>query len=673
MNSLKVSRKVVKYEKTKVYIYTRVSTSMQIDGYSLDAQKERLTKYAEGNDMVIAGEYSDEGKSGKNIAGRVDFQRMLNDIACKKDGVEYVLVFKLSRFGRNAADTLTSLQFMQDYGVNLISVEDGIDSSKEAGKLMVHVLSAVAEIERENILVQTMEGRKQKAREGKWNGGFAPYGYKLVDGELIIEEDEAEAIRIIFDKFVHTNLGYNGVVNYLNNNGIKKKARQNGYLTQFTTSTVKAILDNPVYYGKIAYGRRKTTKIEGTRNEYHVVAQKEFDLYDGRHKAIVDEQLWKDAQAKRRATASKLEKKHDLDHEHVLSGLVKCPVCGAGLYGNVKRAKRKDGTYYKTYFSYACKHRLNKDGHKCDYHRQWSEEKVDNAVSEIIRKLVNNPRFSEVMKTKINTSVDTSEAEKELANAKKVLKQLIGTKDKIILQIDTLDILDKNYDRKYDDLQKRLDTIYDKIGDAEDLVSETEDKLSNIQKDKITGDNIYNYLLMFDSVYDVLSDMEKKQFYNALLTDIQIYEEEQDKQIIKSIGFKFPVFYDGEFTKRIIRDKEKTVESIVLLSHKSPDSHIDVKVEFGEGEEKVPLDKIAERAKQYQPAPRVTYKMIQEYIEEKYGFKVHTAYIAEVKRNLGFPMYDAPNMVEELKQPRRHPTAEKVEAIKDALKHFGVI
>ena len=112
------------------------------------------------------------------------------------------------------------------------------------------------------------------------------------------------------------------------------------------------------------------------------------------------------------------------------------------------------------------------------------------------------------------------------------------------------------------------------------------------------------------------------------------------------------------------------VESIVLLSHKSPDSHIDVKVEFGEGEEKVPLDKIAERAKQYQPAPRVTYKMIQEYIEEKYGFKVHTAYIAEVKRNLGLPMYDAPNMVEELKQPRRHPTAEKVEAIKDALKPF---
>lgn len=100
----------------------------------------------------------------------------------------------------------------------------------------------------------------------------------------------------------------------------------------------------------------------------------------------------------------------------------------------------------------------------------------------------------------------------------------------------------------------------------EDLVSETEDKLSNIQKDKITGDNIYNYLLMFDSVYDVLSDMEKKQFYNALFTDIQIYEDEPDKgQIIKLIGFKFSVFYDGEFTKRIVRDKEKTVENVILL------------------------------------------------------------------------------------------------------------
>ena len=115
------------------------------------------------------------------------------------------------------------------------------------------------------------------------------------------------------------------------------------------------------------------------------------------------------------------------------------------------------------------------------------------------------------------------------------------------------------------------------------------------------------------------------------------------------------------------------VETVVLLSHKKPDGHINVKVEFGEGEGKVPLDNIAKRAEEYKPKERVTYKMIKEYIEAKYSFKVHTAYIAEVKRDLGLPMYDAPNAVEELKQPRKHPTAEKVEAIKDALRYFEIM
>ena len=98
----------------RCYIYTRVSTSMQVDGYSLDAQKDKLKKYAEFQDMVVAGEYSDEGKSGKNIEGRPQFLQMLKDIESGKDKVEFVLVFKLSRFGRNAADVLSSLQRMQD-------------------------------------------------------------------------------------------------------------------------------------------------------------------------------------------------------------------------------------------------------------------------------------------------------------------------------------------------------------------------------------------------------------------------------------------------------------------------------------------------------------------------------------------------------------------------------
>ncbi len=109
-------------DRVKVYIYTRVSTTIQIEGYSLDAQKARMKAFAEYNDYEIVGEYEDAGKSGKSIEGRAEFNRMLGDIKSGKDDVSFVLVFKLSRFGRNAADVLSTLQVMQDFGVNLGTV-----------------------------------------------------------------------------------------------------------------------------------------------------------------------------------------------------------------------------------------------------------------------------------------------------------------------------------------------------------------------------------------------------------------------------------------------------------------------------------------------------------------------------------------------------------------------
>jgi len=211
---------------------------------------------------------------------------MMEKIESDEDDVDFVLVFKLSRFGRNAADVLNSLQTMQDYGVNLICVEDGIDSSKDAGKLMISVLSAVAEIERENIRTQTMAGREQKAKEGKWNGGFAPYGYKLENGQLLIADDEVKIVRIIYDRYIHTNSGINGVASYLNDNGYTKKLRQNNTIPGFSSGFVKSVLDDPVYMGKIAYGRRRIEKKIGTRNEMHIVEQDEYLIYDGHHEAM---------------------------------------------------------------------------------------------------------------------------------------------------------------------------------------------------------------------------------------------------------------------------------------------------------------------------------------------------------------------------------------------------
>lgn len=556
----------MKKEKTKVYTYKRVSTTMQIDGYSLDAQRARMKAYADFNDYEIVGEYEDAGKSGKSIEGRLQFNQMMEDVKAGKDNVLYVLVFKLSRFGRNAADVLSTLQIMQDFGVNLICVEDGIDSSKDAGKLMISVLSAVAEIERENIRIQTMEGRIQKAREGKWNGGFAPYGYKLVDGKLEVNEEEAVAIRTIYDQYVNTDIGSNGISKYLENHGISKIQRQNGKNPLFDAHLVRLILKNPVYCGKIAYGRRKTEKVHGTRNEYRLVEQDDFLLVDGLHEAIIPEEVWNAAQAKLIAQAKKYEhvNKGKDERTHLLSGIVRCPVCGAGMYGNKSIKYKKDGTKYKDFFYYGCKHRGMQRGHKCDYKKQIREELLDDAVAEVIVKLVSNPHFAAMMQEKINMKVDTTAIDQEIANYEKQLRQDYSIKSKLMEEIDNLNPDDRHYIRRKADLDDRLYRMYDKIEELEEQLIAARAKKTSIEADKITGDNIYKVLIYFDKLYFAMNDVERRQLIEALIAEIQIYEERKPNgQWLKSIRFKLPII---EKDLSIGLDNNKHVECVVEMS-----------------------------------------------------------------------------------------------------------
>ncbi len=555
-------------EKIKVYTYKRVSTAMQIDGYSLDAQRARMKAYADFNDYEIVGEYEDAGKSGKSIEGRMQFRQMMEDVKSGKDNISYVLVFKLSRFGRNAADVLSTLQVMQDFGVNLICVEDGIDSSKDAGKLMISVLSAVAEIERENIRVQTMEGRIQKAREGKWNGGFAPYGYQLVNGKLEINEEEAVVIRTIYDQYVNTDIGSNGISKYLENHGIRKIQRQNGKNPLFDAHLVRLILKNPVYYGKIAYGRRKTEKVHGTRNEYHLVEQENFLLVDGLHEAIIPEDVWNAAQAKLIAQAKKYEhvNKGKNERTHLLSGIVKCPICGAGMYGNKSIKYKKDGTKYKDFFYYGCKHRGMQRGHKCDYRKQIREELLDDAVAEVIVKLVSNPHFAAMMQEKINMKVDTTAIDQEITNYEKQLRQDYAIKSKLIEEIDNLNPDDRHYIRRKSDLDDRLYRMYDKIEELESQLIDARAKKTSIEAEKITGDNIYKVLICFDKLYFAMNDVERRQLIEALIAEIQIYEERKPNgQWLKSIRFKLPII---ENDLSIGLDNGEHVETCVLLGRK---------------------------------------------------------------------------------------------------------
>lgn len=552
-------------EKERVYTYTRVSTAMQIDGYSLEAQKARMKAFAEFNNYQIVGEYEDAGKSGKSIEGRIQFSQMMEDIKSGKDGVSFVLVFKLSRFGRNAADVLSTLQVMQDFGVNLICVEDGINSSKDAGKLMISVLSAVAEIERENIRVQTMEGRIQKAREGKWNGGFAPYGYRLVDGRLEINEEEALAIRTIFEQYTTTDVGANGVAKYLETHGIRKIQRQNGKNPLFDASLVRKILKNPVYCGKIAYGRRRTEKVHGTRNDYRLVEQDNYLLVDGLHEGLVSEEVWQMAQVKLLAQARKYEHVNRGQNErtHLLTGIVKCPICGVGMYANKSIKYRKDGTKYKDFYYYACKHRTMTRGHRCDYRKQVNEELLDDAVAEVIVKLVSNPKFAAMMQEKINMKVDTAAIDQEIANYEKQLRQSYSIKSKLMEEIDSLDPDDRHYIKRKADLDDRLYKMYDKIEEIESQLITARAKKQAIEAEKLTGDNIYRVLIYFEKLYALMNEVERRQLIEVLISEIQIYPERQPNgQWLKSIKFRLPII---EHDMDLSLDNDNHVETIVLL------------------------------------------------------------------------------------------------------------
>ena len=648
-------------EKTKVYIYTRVSTTMQIDGYSLDAQKARMKAYADFNDYQIVGEYEDAGKSGKSIEGRASFCRMMEDIKSGKDGVSYVLVFKLSRFGRNAADVLSTLQVMQDFGVNLICVEDGIDSSKDAGKLMISVLSAVAEIERENIRVQTMEGRIQKAREGRWNGGFAPYGYRLVDGVLQINEDEAPAIRTIFEQYVNTDTGANGLSKYLETHGFQKLARQNGTSPLFSATLIRAILKNPVYCGKIAFGRRKLEKIHGTRNEYHQVPQENYLLVDGLHEGIVSEELWNAAQVKLLAQSKRYEpvNRSKTEQAHLLSALVKCPICGAGMYSNKCTKRKKDGTPYKSFSYYSCKHRKMQRGQKCDFNKQIQEEVLDNAVVEVIIKLVSNPKFAAMMQEKINSKVDTIAIEQEIAAAEKQLRQYYSIKSKIMEEIDTLDPDDRHYIIRKSDLDERLYRMYDRIEEAENNLMDARAKKQAIEADKITGDNIYKVLICFKRLYNVMNPLERKKLMEHLISEIQIYPERQPNgQWLKSIKFRLPIV-ENDIDLRL--DNESHTECVIALSKGEIDSK-KVRVEFSlEGMDTSGLQKGA------------TYSEIKARVLEQTGLKVSSLYISQVKQKCGLEVREDHHKAksENTKQPQC--PKEKEDAIVEALKHFQMI
>lgn len=364
-------------------------------------------------------------------------------------------------------------------------------------------------------------------------------------------------------------MGADSICDYLNQRGYTKKKVKSTELNYFARGLIIKILDNPVYVGKIAYGKLITEKVKGTRDQYRRVKTDDYMLVDGVHDAIIDQETWEKTKTRRKETGVKWNKTHSLDHEHILSGILKCPICGTGLAGTVRRRKNKTTGEYKDDFYYRCLHRKKIDAdHFCTFKPSLNQDEINKQVENIISDMIADPDFCEYMKNKISQRVDVSSFETEREQLRGQLRQVMGAKKKLTEMLDRLDVNDKHYDRKYQDMQDRLDNLYDKINELEDAITDIEVKISAAYEEKITSDQLYKILMDFDIMYYKMTDLEKKEFMRDFIDEIELYPEKQENgRILKQISLAFSVFYEGSEGDAIRLLNENTVETAYLLSN----------------------------------------------------------------------------------------------------------
>ena len=647
----------------KCVIYIRVSSERQVQGYSLEGQKRYLKEWAEFEGMTVSEIYVEPGKSGKSITGREVFQKMLNDISTGQVEVDYVVVFKLSRFGRNAKDILNSLTYIKRYGVNLICKEDGLDSSTSMGKMMITILGAVAEMERENILAQTMLGREEKAKQGGWNGGFAPYGYELIDGKLHIKEDEAPIVELIFDKFVNGGMGYSTIAGYLNRQGIPKPPSRNSHGRKFVDWSVhhiKRMLDNPVYTGRIAFGRTKMERIDGTENEYRRVKADDYILSDEVvHEPIISDELFEAARRKRQEATTTGNPKIGRGTKHLLSGILKCPMCGSSMYADIVKWTNKDGQVMRK-IKYQCGHYAKSKFGQCQKNTIPAEW-VEAEVIEYTKLLVRNKQFTEDIKNQIGHKTDVSEIDAELDNYHKLIKKLEKSKSNLEKDIDAIYDDDKHAERKRQDMNNRLNKIYEEIYNIEDMIIDCEKKKEAAKQDVLTKENVFKMLLVFDKIFDKMNDADKRKLLESMIAEVHLHPKDtwqEGKNPIKEIKYAFPV---SQEVMEALRENVASVESVVLLSQQKADDYLEVEIDLDE------LDATSAETK-------ATYEEIKKYVaEHNDGMKVSNLYIAQVKKKCGIELGQNFNLPksENAKQPQC--PKEKEDAIVEALKAFQMI
>ena len=498
----------------RVAIYCRVSTTEQAEeGYSIDEQNIKIREYCEKEGHEIYNLYEDRGISGKNITNRPGIKQLLEDAT--KNKFDLLIVWKLNRVSRRLIDILNIVELLNKHNVDFRSLTENFETETPSGKLQLNIMGAIGEFERETIAENVKMGLLARAKEGRWNGGVV-LGYDLVElpnegkkrknTRLEINEKEANTVRRIFELYSQGH-GYKAVVNRVNKEGHKTK--RNG---KFAVNTVKTILTNPVYIGKIRYNVRQ----DWSRKRRNNINANPI-LSDGIHEPIIDEETWNKVQVLLKEKSNKHNKIYDC--EFPLTGILKCPVCGAGMTIMRSTRKRKDGTKRVNEY-YACGNWKNKGTSVCNSNAIRIDVADDYVLNKIME-LINNEHILRNVVDIINNnkSIKLKPLLEQLEQINKEIDKLISKKNKNIELFED-GILDKS------ELSTRLKVINDDIDKLKYRDQTLKQDLQLAEGDPIPFELINEVMQRFKEVFfEMSTSQQRKQLIHLLVSKITINKD----------------------------------------------------------------------------------------------------------------------------------------------------
>lgn len=288
--------------------YDRVSTDEQAkQGYSIESQKGLNLKFIESQNWELVDSFVDDGYSAKDL-NRPAMQRLIN--AAKEQKFDVVVFYKLDRLVRSVSDLDKLLKIFDENNIGIRSVTEPFDTTTAMGRFLITLVAAIAQWERETISERVVVNMITKANKGERNGGRAPFGYRLVNHELVIIEEEAKLVREMF-RFYLAGKGIRAIVLYLQQFGISKDIK-----------TISRMLENPVYAGKLRWG--KNSKMDAI-----IINSDDIP-------AIIDDDTYLKAQELRNKRTMEGKKATSPYH---FSGVLRCARCGSPLSGYYRKAR----------------------------------------------------------------------------------------------------------------------------------------------------------------------------------------------------------------------------------------------------------------------------------------------------------------------------------------------